>query len=667
MPTSLISRIKRDSLIVFQSSNEDIELFGNSDKKFSFSHFALLNLPDIRQSSSNANVMDFERVQSRFLSGNSTATPPSVGDAIDLSESFQNYVLNMESIMMTSEDYDKSLLKNSNERIFWKWLKEIGAIRWRNASQTESNFNDRFCEEDDNNTLTGDLYNRVVQYIGDISIQNKVTNNKNTFEEVFIHVPSFAGNTPNPIFKTVADTNYSVEKAFLKEDQNSAEIIDGFDQSDSPINELNLFAQYDIDVDTLTYTSVNDDNPLDNSVWHDYYTGDKAYLTDKSFADPTNDTITVTDGVGTKTYKRSRLDGVTLDLDKSSYVGLNSATNQAFSELASVGSGYFFNAVAIYYQVERNGEIETNLFGILFVDDVKEVSGGQSTIGRLEKIKGSSLLSQSGNAFGFKLNFRVDSADGNIVVDVSSDVDSYNVFSMHLFSETMGKMNKFLVDHQELILKNITLQNTVQNLLNVIQQNNAPLSSTQLASIQQQLLTDTQYQVVASQLSSLYQTLQQILQGSTSVDVNVLLSPIGYNGIKTELLGNILKIQLDSNDYSSFEQKQVDTQYGNSNEFLIGARKKLCVMTSVSNVVAQDDINVYLDDTVDNWQNLQSVVLTINPNIDLDGKSVNVYTDKGAVLSNQSYGVLVGSIKPASNRVEVVCLDKVNLTFAITS
>ena len=668
MPTSLISRIKRDSLIVFKSANEDIELFGNSDKKFSFSHFALLNLPDIRQSVDNSNVLDFERIQSRFLTGNSVVTPPAVGDSIDLSESLQNYLLNFEDILTTSSNYDRSVLKNTNERIFFKWLKEVGAVRYRGASQLESNFNGRFCEETDNsNALNGNIYERVVKYIGDISIQNKVTNTSNTFEEVFVHVPSFAGNTPNPLFKTVEDVNYAPSTPFFRPDIVNSEWINGYDGSDSPVNELNLEAQYDIDVQGLVYASVNSDNPMDTDMWNSYYGGEDAYLTDKTFLDSTNDEITVVNGMNTKTYLRSRLDGVVLDLDKSSYAEFNTLSNKAFSELSVNGTSFDFNAVLLYYQLEKNGTIETNLFGVYFLDDVVEVSGGLTRINRLPKIKGSTLLGQSGNGFGFKINFRVDSASGDIVVEVSSDVDSYNVFSMQLFSETMGKINKVLVDYETLVLDNAVLKQQVIDLIALTQQNNTPLTSQQVDNINQQLVTSGEFQILSSQYTNLQNQLTAILQGNTSVDVNLVFQALGIRGVTAELVNNTLKVGLTPNDFSSSETKQIDVNIGNEHEFSVGYRNKLAYIESQANVMALDDINIFLDETLSPWQNLQTVSIFFSQNIDFGDRKINIFTDKQNQFSNFSYGYLIATIAPKSNRVDVVCIDASNYTFIAVS
>ena len=85
---------------------------------------------------------------------------------------FQNYCLNLETLIINQDNYNSTLLKTPSERIFFKWLKELGAIRFDQASDLEST-KDRFTEEA--SATTGpQRYNQVVKYIGDIDIVNNV-------------------------------------------------------------------------------------------------------------------------------------------------------------------------------------------------------------------------------------------------------------------------------------------------------------------------------------------------------------------------------------------------------------------------------------------------------------------------------------------------------------
>ena len=86
-------------------------------------------------------------------------------------ENFQNYCLNLESTILSQDSYDSELPQTVSERIFFKWLKEFGGIRFKNQVNTEEN-KSLFCEEfvNDQEAIDNNIdYKRVVQYIGEIS------------------------------------------------------------------------------------------------------------------------------------------------------------------------------------------------------------------------------------------------------------------------------------------------------------------------------------------------------------------------------------------------------------------------------------------------------------------------------------------------------------------
>jgi hypothetical protein len=58
---------------------------------------------------------------------------------VNLAESFQNYALNLESLLLSRPAYKKNERLTVSERVFWKWLKELGAIRFQDANALEKN------------------------------------------------------------------------------------------------------------------------------------------------------------------------------------------------------------------------------------------------------------------------------------------------------------------------------------------------------------------------------------------------------------------------------------------------------------------------------------------------------------------------------------------------
>jgi hypothetical protein len=114
-----------------------------------------LDIPPIQTPINGKNDIQFNTIEGSFINGLSTNTPPPEGDRTDLAESLQNYLLNLETLIIRSDSYNPSLDLNPSERIFFKWLKEIGAIRYKNAdaSKLSSNTLVRFEEEQDNDNI----------------------------------------------------------------------------------------------------------------------------------------------------------------------------------------------------------------------------------------------------------------------------------------------------------------------------------------------------------------------------------------------------------------------------------------------------------------------------------------------------------------------------------
>jgi len=214
-------QVQGGTFYTFSSSAEDLSFtFNSSDSKFRFSKFALLNIPNIdNNASTQTNYIRLNGPDSAFLDWANNTQQIITGDAnIDFSQSFQSYCLNIESTITGDDQYDSSLKQNISERIFFKWLKEIGAIRYRAANSTEVSpaldqntvtvVNDvpitqkRYVEGDASYGttgaygMTGTTYNRVVQYVGNLDIVNSVKNSTNAYSEVYVYIPTKNGNTP---------------------------------------------------------------------------------------------------------------------------------------------------------------------------------------------------------------------------------------------------------------------------------------------------------------------------------------------------------------------------------------------------------------------------------------------------------------------------------------
>ena len=187
MATPLIRTLQAQggTFYAFTSAARDLSKTLNSDDvKFQFSKFALLNIPNVEVPAQKQNYLQFRTIDGAIFNGLSG------DDNINLSESFQNYALNIESILLADDDYDSSIKKTTSERIFFKWLKELGGLRFREADVNEKNqalTEKRFVEE--NTALSGtQRYQRVVEYVGNIDVSNNVQKAGQTYTEVYLNV-----------------------------------------------------------------------------------------------------------------------------------------------------------------------------------------------------------------------------------------------------------------------------------------------------------------------------------------------------------------------------------------------------------------------------------------------------------------------------------------------
>ena len=160
--TPLIKTPQADggTFYTFSSSARDLSKTLNNDElKLVFSKFVLLNIPDfdkldpnITGSLTEANYMQFDTIDGMIASGGLKGDPN-----VNLTESLQNYALNLEEMIISDTSYDNTLQRSVAERVFFKWMKETGAMRFRAATNLEKNpgvAKPLFVEEDSINTAT---------------------------------------------------------------------------------------------------------------------------------------------------------------------------------------------------------------------------------------------------------------------------------------------------------------------------------------------------------------------------------------------------------------------------------------------------------------------------------------------------------------------------------
>ena len=437
--------VQGGTFYTFSSAAEDLSLtFNNSLKKFTFSKYALLKLPEFGSPSYGENTLQFNAIDTTFLDaayGDFILTNPNnLSPSPEIS--FQNYCLNLESTIISDPNYNQDLKRNVSERVFWKWVKELGGVRYRSANtnevvaslnQTLTTTKDgypysdkRWVEED--TLLTGNgspnpRYERIVQYIGDIDVVNSVQNSDNAYSEVYIHIPTGDGGTPYVLFKTVADENYYPDRTFthLPPDPTDTEYLQGRDSASGLYGPNGLPKLAIFDQDVLGEPGVSGTSATGSFTNNWYSPRDEAnsYFTEASFFDSSNFEIekyVAASGPSSYsvTYNRSNLDGVQIDFDPASYKAIQNYVGISTIEEwngTPITTSFEFNAVLVYYDVydpNNPTDSETNLYGILFLNDPEPVSTNAAKLPSFKKFKPDPITKLNGNSYGFKINLKFD-------------------------------------------------------------------------------------------------------------------------------------------------------------------------------------------------------------------------------------------------------------------
>ena len=352
-------QVEGGTFYTFSSAARDLsKTLNNENTRLVFSKFAVLNIPDFGRLDFNTfgtydNYMQFNTIDGEIFNGGLNPDPN-----INWAEGLQNYALNLEEIILSNPDFDNTVKQSPAERVFFKWLKETGAMRFRGATNLEQApgvTRPLFVEEDF--SCTGGVhYQPVVRYLGEIDIVNNVDKAGEAYTELYINIPTEVGNTPTILFDTIEDANYEPSLAI----QGSSEFIEGRNAATVHPQGLDIRAYYDID-DSITYTDPN-------ANWMDQpqpTTTNDAYFTEPvTFIDPTSVDIRKYPndygnpaGFAGVAYRRSKLDGISIDWNANDYEQItnnsNISTIPQFNG-TDLSSNFEFNAVLVYYDLSTS-------------------------------------------------------------------------------------------------------------------------------------------------------------------------------------------------------------------------------------------------------------------------------------------------------------------------
>jgi hypothetical protein len=298
------------------------------------------------------------------------------------------------------------------------------------------------------------VYNRLVQYIGEVNGINNVQEANRSYTEVYALVPDHTGQTPDILFRLHDDSNYKPNLVFpIIPSQYQPEII-GAELFTSPIvnSPQNYPGSYFGQFDTADYTyEVSNGDSVRRS--GDYYG--------------------VSGDINQPVIDGSTVDGAIIDFNTSHYVkmNINSGSIQTFDQFNALEvnnlppSDFEFNAILWYYTIEDfNGNVSTNLYGISFLDNpdnnpVPADIGLKLPVYR--KLVSNGVHDGTSYAFSLNLSF-------NIIND--NPQDAYNpeaintLYSMDLFNSAMTRLASINDTFLTMVAENSEIKTTISDI-----------------------------------------------------------------------------------------------------------------------------------------------------------------------------------------------------------
>jgi hypothetical protein len=639
-PLVRIPQPQGGTMYAFASAARDItRAFNSADINFEFSKFALLDLPDFTQSVDGANAIDFE-VNLKQASGQPyDATMPNV----DFAQTFQNYALNLEEILLKDDDYDPILLQSDAEKIFFKWLSALGAIDFRPTDSNESSTG--AYAENDNAILGGSNYDKVVKYLGSIDAENDVAYQGNTYHEVYINVPTSIGYTPLVLFKP---TDYNTSATKLYPTDVNAQNIEGREGQTHPDPNINL-------------EPVVDQWTLNSGPYYDIQT--------------------------------NATNSVQIDWDTASYEPIqNNPEVKSLLDYAKTGQQFRFNAVLVYYDLYSSSipaNRATNLYGILILDDITDAYGPGSKIHEQIKFKPNEVTGLNGNAYSLKLNLKFNSSLDNVGVETS--VNDFTTFSMDLFMDT----STALENATDLLLQANNRYAKVSERLDSLE--NIILGTARAAQLESRIqeleddFTAASLQLQDSKallnlINNAHDKVNQLIDGTIPVELQYNTDVIfaGKGTTVDKSVAGKIKVNNSVDGYvvSDIYRWDIASQittgaltntnlFDNSLANQYGVWVKLNPYTNrmslknlLNNEVLNSNLNIYIDDATNGWTKGQVFKVAIDT-IDVDGNNINIWTNKpGGFATN------IATIDPSqliTNKpyFEIVCVDSANYVFEV--
>lgn len=643
MATPLI-RIPQEqggTMYAFSSAARDLtRAYYNPDINFEYSKFALLELPVVSTpSAAGENYIQFENL----IAASGAQYTPNANANVDFAETMQNYALNFENFILNDDDFDSAIFASDAEKVFFKWLHHLGAFEVKNATSQQVVSGYSRAIENEDTTNAGNSYNRVVKYLGNIDVSNDKNYQGNTYNEIFVNVPSSVGYTPDILFKS---SNYNTTATSYDITLNGGEINGRGGQYHPDIN--------------LTMNAVGD---------------------------------TVGSNGGEIDLNPANLYNYGIEWNQSIYSKIaNDPKLNNFLEYSKRGGDFRFNAILVYYDIYSKSNIvnrSTNLYGIILLDNFKDdpaTSGWY--IPELTKYKPNDVTGLNGNAFALKLNVKFNSSLDNIGLE--SNINDYSTFSMDIFLDTTTALEnaaRLMVEANNRYAAIVDRLAQVEDIL--MTSNQAIDFGTRIADLELALenaaLNFATSTSIIDMITSVNARLNQVISGSIPTEVQYNTDVlVNGNGIKIDKTNPTnIKISNDNNGYTLndiFDYDIIGGTTGNllnaANQFNLNLTASTGMITRIrpfdnllrintNSGVLTGDLNIYLDDSINTWKKGQVVKLSFKDVLpSLGTYKINIYTDKNAgwILKGSLETSNILSQKPYA---EFICVDEINKAFEL--
>ena len=644
-PLVRIPQEQGGTLYAFASAARDLtRAYQNPDINFEFSKFALINLSPVAVPSLGAtnNYIQFSNLYDASGAAYDDTTVDNAN--VHFAQTFQNYALNFEQLILNDDDFDPILLKSDAEHIMFKWLYEIGAVKWQPAtSQQVSTGFSRVIEPDDS-TQTGAEYDQLVKYVGNIDVSNDKNYQGNTYNEIFINVPSVVGHTPEILFKS---GQYNTTSTIY----NPADFIEGRANQVHPDSNLNCEALADSNQGEINF----------------------------------NPNVEPTYGI---------------EFDSSKYAKIiNNPELSTLFDYSKMGSDFSFNAILVYYDIyskSTTANKATNLYGILILDNFKEDQNLNGWyIPSLTKYKPNDVTGLNGNAFALKLNVKFNTSLDNVGVEKS--INDFTTFSMDIFLDTSAALDQATKLLMAANSRYDGIAQKVQELESLL------LTTTQVGEFGTRI-TELETLVVDAKLN--YATSSSLLGliQSTNKRINQLLdgtvpSSVQYNidvikqGDGTEVdksVPGLLTLKNKVYGYDIVDAYNFDVSNASQSNWLVGTKNESTNLFNAGTASStalwvrfknytnrinlwldntsplDSDINIYIDDSITTWKKGHVLKFNFKSNFIPSNKRIKFFTDKNGTNGWKQIGLINESeILNSKPYIEVICVDEINKSFEI--